>query len=135
MSARDPLSLRYDGHVNDLMRRAARASRSQAGVRAWIASPRGEFGRRDRGGRTPHERAFTRAAYYLIWRVPINAGVRQEWSLKLTWGTDADRRPGAPGRLARPVVIRLFPRGQARRRAPQWLGTSRQSTEGHRIDD
>lgn len=135
MAQRDPLSLRYDEHVRGLMMRAARASRSRAGVRAWIASPRGEFGRPDRGGRTAHERAFTRAAYYLIWRVPINAGQPQQWSLKLTWGTDADRKPSARGRLARPVVVRLFPRGEARPSSPAWAGTSRQSTQGHRIDD
>ena len=117
------------------MRRAARASQSGQGVQAWIASPRGEYRALDRGGRTAHERAFTRSAYYLIWRVPINAKVPQTWSLKLTWGSDADRRPSARGRLARPVVIRLFPRGQARPRSARWVGTGRQSLPGRRIDD
>lgn len=132
---RDPLSVRYDGVAGDLMRRAARASARGHGVQAWIVSPRGEYARLDRGGRTAHERAFTRSAYYLIWRVPINAGVPQQWSLKLTWGSDADRRPSSRGRLARPVVIRLFPRGQARPGSARWVGTSRQSLPGHRIDD
>ncbi len=132
---RDPLSVRYDGYVDDLMRRAARASRQGRGVGAWIASPRGEYRVLDRGGRTAHERAFTRSAYYLIWRVPINMRVPQEWSLKLTWGPDADRRPSAQGRLARPVTVRLFPRGQARRTSARWVGTSRQSQVGRRIDD
>jgi len=132
---RDPLSTRYDGIVRDLMLRAARASKSKAGVQAWVASPAGEFRRRDRGGRTAHERAFTRSAYYLIWRVPINRGQAQQWSLKLTWGADSERRPSARGRLARPVTVRLFPRGQARRRAAQWMGTNLQSLPGRRIDD
>lgn len=135
MLPRDPLSVRYDGIVDDLMRRAARASARGQGVQAWIASPRGEFRARDRGGRTAHERAFTRSAYYLIWRVPINAGVPQTWSLKLTWGGDEDRRASANGRLARPVIIRLFPRGQARPRDARWVGTTRQSMPGKRIDD
>jgi len=135
MPERDPLSVKYDGIVRDLMLRAARASASRQGVQAWIASPRPEFRARDRGGRTAHERAFTRSAYYLIWRVPINNGVPQTWSLKLTWGSDADRRASANQRLARPVVVRLFPRGQARPSAAAWVGTERQSLPGHRIDD
>ena len=131
---RDPLSVRYDGAARDLMVRAARASRNRAGVRAWIASPRGEFRRPDRGGRTAHERAFTRSAYWLIFK---NAGEpgRSGWSLKLTWGPDADRRPSAAGKLARPVVIRLFPAGQARPSAAPWVGTGDQSVPGARIDD
>jgi hypothetical protein len=132
---RDPLSVRYDGVVRDLMMRAARASASRRGVQAWIASGRAEFRQLDRGGRTAHERAFIRSSYYLIWRVPINNGVAQEWSLKLTWGADADRKPSAQGKLARPVVIRLFPRGQARPGTERWVGTARQSTVGNRIDD
>ncbi len=140
---RDPLSVRYDGIVSDLMQRAARASRNGQGVQAWIASPRSEFRARDRGGRTAHERAFTRSAYYLIFK---NAGLRTSgargtrgpasgWSLKLTWGSDADRRPSSHNRLARPVVVRLYPRGQARRAAPRWAGTANQSLPGRRIDD
>ncbi len=70
---RDPLSVRYDGVVRDLMTRAARAHRNSASVVAWIASPRGEFRHRDRGGRTAHERAFTRSAYYLT-EADVGAG-------------------------------------------------------------
>ena len=135
MAERDPLSVRYDGIVADLMERARRAAASRQGIQAWIASPRPEFRARDRGGRTAHERAFTRSAYYLIWRAPINAGVPQEWSLKLTWGGDEDRRASANNRLARPVTVRLFPRGQARPTAAAWVGTARQSQVGRRIDD
>jgi hypothetical protein len=131
--ARDPLSVRYDGVVYDLVVRAARASRNRQGVRAWVASP--TRARADRGGRTPNERAFTRAAYYLTWREPINAGQVPDWSLKLSWGDDADRKPSARGRVARPVVVRLFPRGQARVRGESWARGGFRSMEGNRIDD
>jgi len=139
---RDPLSVRYDTVVHGLMLRAAAASRNRAGVRAWIASPRGEFRARDSGGRTAHERAFTRSAYYLIFKNSgaYTSGARgttgepSGWSLKLTWGADADRRPSSNGRLARPVTVRLYPRGEARRSSPAWVGTARQSTPATRID-
>jgi hypothetical protein len=125
---RDPLSVRYDGVVEDMMLRAGRASRSGRGVQAWIASPRAEFRARDRGGRTAHERAFTRAAYYLIFKG------RSGWSLKLTWGTDADRRASAYGKLARPVLVRLYPASQAEPSSAPWVDTGRQSLPGQRID-
>jgi hypothetical protein len=134
-SERDPLSLRYDGVVDQLLGRAARASVNGQSVQAWIASPRAEYRGLDRGGRTPHERAFTRAAYYVVWRVPINAGVPPDWSLKLTWGGDAELKPSARGRLARPVQVRLFPRSKARVRGERWNVDGRRSMEGNRIDD
>ena len=128
---RDPLSVRYDGVVRDLMIRAARAHRDGRGVQAWIASPRGEFRSRDRGGRTAHERAFTRAAYYLVFRVPLNRGQVPAWSLRLSWGDDAERRASSHGRLARPVQVRLFKRSGARVRGPRWVDDpSRRSTIG-----
>ena len=136
MAARDPLSVRYDGVVHQLMLRAGRASRNGQSVQAWIASPRGEFRSRDRGGRTTHERAFTRSAYYLIFKNGGNPG-ESGWSLKLSWGDDGQRRASAAGRLARPVQVRLFPRSQARRRAPAWAGDparqSRIGPDGQRI--
>ena len=131
---RDPLSVRYDGVVHDLMLRAGRASRSGRGVQAWIASPRGEFRIRDRGGRTAHERAFTRSAYYLIFKNGGEPG-RSGWSLKLTWGNDEDRRASAYGKLARPVLVRLYPAAQAEPSAPEWAGTGRQSLPGARVDE
>jgi len=113
---RDPLSVHYDGYVRVIMIRAARASRNDKGVRVWIASPRREFAHPDPRGLTRHERAFSRSAYYLIFRVPMNlyrlGGDPPEWSLKLTW-TD-EIRPSSGGRMARGANIRLFPRGQAR---------------------
>lgn len=106
---RDPLSVRYDGVVHQLMVRAARAHRDRKAVVAWVASPRGEFRHKDRGGRTSHERAFTRSAYYLIFKNAGNEG-RSGWSLKLEWGDDGQRRASSAGRLARPVRVRLFAR-------------------------
>ena len=114
---RDPLSVAYDGYVRQVMIRAARASRNQQGVRVWVASPRSS--RPDAGGRTSHERAFTRSAYYLMWRVPINAKTIPEWSLKVTWGEAT--RSSSSGRVARAATVRLFPRSQARVRGASWM--------------
>lgn len=137
MAERDPLSVRYDGVVHDLMVRAARAHRDGKSVVAWIASPRPEFRRRDTGGRTAHERAFTRSAYYLIFRTPIRQGQVPDWSLKLTWGPDTARRASSAGRLARPVQVRLFRRGGARVRGASWVGEpalrSYIDAEGNRV--
>ena len=115
---RDPLSWHYDGYVRQVMIRAIRASRNGRSVRVYIASPRSSFRATDAGGRTAHERAFTRSAYYLMWRVPLNAGTVPEWSLKVTWGDEV--RASSGNRLARPAVIRVWPRSQARPRGAQW---------------
>ena len=139
--------MRYDGVVWGVLNRAARASVHKAGVRVWIASPRAEFRARDRGGRTAHERAFVRAAYYKVWREPVNEAIRAEkegrrgrppdWSLQLTWGDDVDRKPSSRGRLARPVLVRLRPRSQARVRADEsWRdhpGLRSQYVDGQRV--
>src|SRR5215469_1832153 len=114
---RDPLSVAYDGYVRQVMIRAARASRNQQGVRVWVASPRSS--RPDAGGRTSHERAFTRSAYFLMWRVPINAKTVPEWSLKVTW--HGETRPSSAGRVARAATVRLWPRSQARVRGQSWM--------------
>lgn len=128
---RDPLSIRYDGTVRQTMMRAIRASRNGRGVQAYIASARAELRNPDAGGRTAHERAFTRSAYYLVWRAPINAGRIPDWSLKLTWGDDSELQASSQGRMARPVRLRVFPRrgprggrehGYALPRARQWAG-------------
>ena len=132
---RDPLSVRYDGVVHPLLIRAARAGLQHRAVQAWVASPRGEFRYPDKGGRTAHERAFMRSVYYVVWRTPINLGVPPDWSAKLTWGADGERRPSASGRLARPVQVRLFPRAQARVRAERWNVDGRRSQviDGERV--
>ena len=90
--------------------RAIRASRDGRGVQAFIASPRAELRARDAGGRSAHERAFTRAAYYLVWRAPLNAGRIPDWSLHLAWGPDSTLEASSHGRLARPVRVRVRPR-------------------------
>ena len=123
MPRRDPLSVHYDGVVHGMLLRAARASSTSRGVLVYIASPRAEFRHPDRSGRTVHERAFTRSAYYIVKGGPNHSGDRSygnvpDWSLKLTWGEEL--RASSRGRLARPVVIRLFPRSQARVHGPKW---------------
>ena len=129
--ARDPLSVRYDGTVRQSVMRAIRASRNGRGVQVYVASTRYEHGNPDAGGRTAHERAFTRSAYYLVWRAPINAGRIPDWSLKVTWGPDSELRPSSQGRMARPVRLRVFPRrgprggrehGYALPASRQWAG-------------
>lgn len=117
---RDPLSVRYDAAARQAVLRAARASRSNSGVRVWIASSASERRNPDAGGRTAHERAFSRSAYYLVFRAPINRKEVPQWSLKLTWGNDSDLRASSEGRMARPVTLRLFPRWQAKPRGPRW---------------
>ena len=101
-SQRDPLSERYDVAVRRSLLAAIRA-RPWAG-RAFVASPGREFRNVDRGGRTAHERAFTRSAYYQVVKVPLNAGRPQEWSLKLEWGP-IERRGSKYGRTVR---LRMF---------------------------
>lgn len=134
--SRDPLSVHYDGVVHDLVLRAVYASRQRRGVQAFVASPRAEYSSLDRGGRTRHERAFTRSAYYLVFRQPLNEGIEPAWSLRLTWGEDSERRPSARGRLARPVVLRVWPRSQARAPRERWSdGSGFRSEVGRRIDD
>ena len=136
MPARDPLSVNYDGVVHQLVLRAIYAQRSRRGVQAFVSSPRAEFRSVDRGGRTKHERAFTRSAYYLVFRTPLNEGVAPAWSLRLSWGEDAELAPSARGRLARPVVLRVWPRSQARPPRERWSdGSGFRSEVGQRIDD
>ena len=115
---RDPLSWHYDGYVRQVMIRAIRAGRTGRGVRVYVASPRSSFRSVDAGGRTKHERAFTRSVYYLMWRTPINAGAVPEWSVKMSWGDEV--RASSGNRLARPVTIRVWPRSQARVRGESW---------------
>jgi hypothetical protein len=117
---RDPLSIRYDGAVHALLIRAIRSSRDRKGVQAWVTSTRAELRKPDAGGRTRHERAFTRSAYYQVFRLPLNLGRPPDWSLKLTWGGDDELRPSSAGRLARPVRVRVYPRAQARVSGAKW---------------
>ncbi len=108
--SRDPLSVRYDQASRDAVMRAIRGSRANRGVTVWVASSRGELRSPDGGGRSRHERAFTRSAYYLVWRAPINAGAIPDWSLRVDWGADDELRASSHGRLARPARLRVWPR-------------------------
>ena len=128
MYKRDPLSVRYDAAVRQVMLRAIRASPQRRGVQAWIASSRGELRHPDAGGRSAHERAFTRAAYYLVFRLPLNMGEAPEWSLKLVWGEQL--RASSGGRFARPVRVRIYPRAKARVSGPRWKDDPRLQSGG-----
>jgi hypothetical protein len=81
-------------------------------VLVYVSSPRHEYRSPDRGGRTRHERAFTRAVYWLVFDGPASRGEPSQWSVKLTWQDKLS--PGAPGRLARAVAVRAYPRADAR---------------------
>lgn len=131
---RDPLSVAYDSRVRRVLLRAIVARRDRRGVPVFVASPPAEFRHLDKGGRTRHERAFTRSAYYQVFKVPRNAGELPMYSLKLVWGK-AERRSGRWGRT---VQVRLFRYGSGYRHAqdrPQWISDdSRRSVPGNRID-
>src|SRR5271163_3306578 len=80
--SRDPRSIEWDPAVRSILAAAIRAQRQRKGVVGWIPSPGHQFRQKDAGGRTPEERAFTRAAYYPVGSVPHTAGVPRVWSLK-----------------------------------------------------
>lgn len=131
MATRDPLSVHYDAFVRATILRGIAAARNRKSVQVWVASPRAEFARPDAGGRTAHERAFSRSVYYLVWREPVNRGVDPEWSVKLEWGDDGELHSSGAGKLARPVKIRVWPRSEARVRGPRWTDSpARQSRIG-----
>lgn len=134
MPARDPLSVAYDQRVRRVLLRAIVARRENKAVPVFVASPPASFRRLDRGGRTAHERAFTRSAYYQVFKVPRNAGELPTYSLKLTWGPIAFRH----GRWGRVVRVRLYRYGSGYRHAqsrPQWItDETRRSVPGARID-
>lgn len=108
---RDPLSEHYDATARRALHLAIIARRAGRPASLFVVSPGREFSRTDRGGRTAHERAFTRAIYYLAWRVPINRGVAPDWSVKLTWGPI--ERHGS--RYGRRVEVRAFTRDSGAR--------------------
>lgn len=120
MITRDPVSIYYDRFVRQTILRAIGESRVRKSVQVWIASPRTEFAHPDNGGRTMHERAFTRSVYYLVWKEPIKQGREPEWSVRLDWGSDGELRASSGNRWARPVKIRVWPRSEARVRGPRW---------------
>ena len=131
--ARDALSVAYDARVRRVLLRAILARRERKAVPVFVASPPRDFRHLDRGGRTAHERAFTRSAYYQVFRVPRMAGELPYYSLKLTWGPITFRN----GRWGRVVRVRLFRYGSGYRHAqtrPQWIQGHGRSVPGARID-
>ena len=118
MPERDPLSERFDPAVRRALLAAIRARPASHAV--WVASPGPEFRSLDRGGRTSHERAFTRAAYYAVFRVPLNQGLVPDWSLRLTWGP-IERRGSRYGRT---VQLRMFTRRSGERHNARHPGQS-----------
>ena len=134
---RDPLSVRYDRAVRRALLAAIAAARQGRPASAWVASPGPEFRQLDRGGRTKHERAFTRSAYYQVINVPRQQGQRAAWSLKLTWGPIENRR----GRYGRTVQLRMFRAGSGARYAKalpasrRWAdGGALRSEAGNQVD-
>ena len=125
-TARDPLSVRFDGASRRVLIQAAAASRAKGAVVTYVPSPRREFDALDMGGRTRTERAFTRSMYYLVMKVPP-----RRWSLKLTWGPLSRR--------GRRCEVRLFPVGAGYAHASKGrLYTADESfrtTPARRIDD
>lgn len=71
----------------------------------YVASPGREFRQLDRGGRTAHERAFTRAAYYEVIQVPRRTNTPRRWSLQLEWGP-IEKRGAKYGRVVRLHMFR-----------------------------
>jgi len=128
--ARDPLSVRYDAAARAALIRAIAAGKNRRGVLVWIASSRQELRHPDAGGRSAHERAFTRACYYQVFRVPLNMGEVPDWSLKLTWGDQGSLKPSGPGRLARPVRLRVWRRSQSKVRGARWTDDPRLQSGG-----
>ena len=104
---RDPRSVDYDPAVRAVLIQAIRQMRQRKGVIVWIASPRAQFRNRDAGSRTAEERAFTRAIYYQVRKVPENMGERPDYSVKLTWN-ETQTEPSSHGRRARAVQVRLY---------------------------
>ena len=139
MPSRDPLSVEMDTQARQVLMIARQRLRNkQRGPLMWIPSPRSQFRRTDKGGLTATERAWTRACYYLIFKVPRNNGQPVHYSLTMDW--DLSRRePSSNGRLARPVRMTLHKygtRGPGGGKMPPpgsgWIGF--QSTPGNRID-
>lgn len=132
---RSPGSSRWDRRARYALNLAVRAHAVNQAAHVFIHSPGDQMrGRYDRGGRTPNERAFTRAIYYPIYSVPRTLGELPVWSLKLTWGP-WERRGDRYGRV---VAVRLYRYASGYRHASQQpsqytAGDGRSSTAG-RVD-
>lgn len=141
-AVRDPLSVGYDTAVRRVLLAAirARAAGNRRGAHTFIKSPARSFTRLDRGGRTADERAFTRAVYYQVRKVPEQLGQRPDWSVRIRWGKIGRRG----GRWGRECWVRVFAYGRGYRHASRLPGSERwavpgevaamQSLPGARID-
>ena len=99
---RDRLAAAYAAPARRALE-AAIAAESKTST-GYVASPGREFRQLDRGGRTKHERAFTRAAYYEVIQVPRRTSTPRRWSLQLEWGP-IEKRGSKYGRVVR---LRMF---------------------------
>ena len=138
MPARDALSVQMDNQAREVLMMARQRLRNkQRGLLVWIPSPRSQFRRTDKGGLTATERAWTRACYYLIFKVPRNTGQPVHYALTMDWDL-ARREPSSNGRLARPVRMTLHKYGTrgpgGGKMPPPGTWTGFQSTVGNRID-
>jgi hypothetical protein len=130
-----------DASVRRVLLQAIRARRVGRGVTAWVPSPPGEFRLLDKGGRTAHERAFTRSAYYQV----TKTSPTPLYSLKLTWGK-LERRGTQYGRRVRVRVYRYGSgEGHVKKKVREpwiedidavgsWRAGTRRSLPGDRID-
>jgi hypothetical protein len=156
MSARDPLSVLFDGAARNLITRAYANKGQWTGV--FLAPPSiaqrqyaarlgiYDLAARDRWGEPRWVRAYKRAVYYQLKRHGWRDGPRwgearvSKWpAVALEWETGKlVYRAGWPSRR-RAIRVRLHPGGAAARKATaakpaseQWVGTGRQSTPADR---
>jgi hypothetical protein len=126
---RDPLSVKYDTAVRHVLLQAVAAHKQGRGVKVWVHSPAHELRELDGGGLTASERAFLRAAFYQVTKVPP-----RHWSLRRTWGPRMKRG----GRWYRLLSLRLYRYGsgyravQAGKRTAWWDDPARRSSIGNR---
>ena len=131
---RDRLAASYAAPARRALEAAIAAdSKTSSG---YVASPGREFRNLDRGGRTAHERAFTRAAYSEVIQVPRRTGTPRRWSLQLDWGP-IEKRGDKYGRVVR---LRMFRYGSRAYQAALARGAYTadpllRSTIDHRIDE
>jgi hypothetical protein len=122
---RDLLSIGYDTASRRALVRAIR--KRPAGHQIFVQSPGREFSDVDPGGRTRHERAFTRSLYYHVVQIPRRQNVPQEWSLRLRWGKIENRG----GRYGRRVELRMFPASAGYRHVQRHGGGLRPTGTGY----
>lgn len=112
--ARDPVSVGYDNYVRKALLSAIRARHAgRKGATVFVRSHASEFRHLDAGGRTVHERAFTRSVYWQSFRQPLKQGLAPEWAPSLEWLAIENRG----GRYGRSVRIRMWTKKEGQRKA------------------